>query len=469
MSIWIFTERRISMVELHDYFHITISNDKMLAKIDCTDAYGNKDFELNEKAIYDFLHDCNIKFGINKDVVQSISTKLSKEYFPLHVAKGVQPVHGRDGKVEYTLNFSSDVERTSDWNFRDVMRIPSVKKDEKIANVILPTNGKDGKDVLGKTIRATPGKPSTISAGKNVIFEEKDNAFYATKEGQISTRGHYVEVHSVFQVNQNLSMETGNLDFVGSIIINGDVPTGYTVKAEGDIKIFGIVEAANIIADGSVFISEGLAGLEKGTIKAKKDIHIGYMNQGIAEAGDTIYVENSILHSECTAKNHIYCKTGNIIGGTLSAGKTIEAKDIGNRLSTNTRLSFGVDRELDSKVKQLEKEKNKLQNMLNNLDKIGKSLKQSLKEHADAKTRITLLRQRRSYEKTTQQLEDVESELEQMNAYLGNEDKANLIVNHTIYPNVNVSFGRYEHKTEQTYQNIQITLEQNEIVIKPLQ
>lgn len=457
------------MTELHDYFHITISNDKMLAKINCTDAYDNIDIELNKKLIYDFLHQCNIMFGINSDIVQSISTKLPKESFPLHVAKGMQPVHGKDGKVDYTLSFSLDVERTSDWNFRDVMRIPSVKKNEKIANVILPTKGKHGQNVLGEPVPSISGKPSAIRPGQNVTFKEEENAFYAMEEGQISTRDRYIEVHSVFQVNQSLSMETGNLDFVGSIVINGDVPTGYTVKAEGDIKIFGIVEAATIVADGSIFISEGLAGLEKGTIKAKEDIHIGYINQGIADAGNTIYVENSILHSECTAKNHIYCKTGNIIGGILSAGKAIEAKDVGNRLSTNTRLSFGVVREIDSKVKQLEREKNKLQSMLINLSKIGKSLQKSIKEHGDAKSRITLLRQRRSYEKTSQQLEDIELQLEQLNAYLGNENKANLIVNNTIYPNVNVSFGRYEYKTEQTYQNIQITLEQNEIVVKPLQ
>src|SRR5699024_7083456 len=111
-----------------------------------------------------------------------------------------------------------------------------------------------------------------------------------------------IEVHEVYQVDETLSMKTGNLDFVGSIVIRSDVPTGYIVRAGGDIKVFGIVEAAEVHAGGSLFISEGLAGLQKGTITAGGDIHIGYINQGKAEAGDSIYVENSILHSECIAK-----------------------------------------------------------------------------------------------------------------------------------------------------------------------
>src|SRR5699024_7698080 len=127
-------------------------------------------------------------------------------------------------------------------------------------------------------------------------------------------------------------MKNGNIDFNGSIIIHGNVPTGYTVKAKEDIKIFGIVEGATLIAGGSIFISEGIAGLQKGFIQAGKDVHVGYVNQGNISAGGSVRVENAIFHSKCVARDHLHLEYGSIIGGSVSAGQSIKAKDVGNRM-----------------------------------------------------------------------------------------------------------------------------------------
>src|SRR5699024_8636400 len=116
-----------------------------------------------------------------------------------------------------------------------IMRIPSVKKGEKLATVVSPTAGIDGMNVYGQTVPAQQGRPSEMVAGKNVVYHNDHQAFYAIIEGQISINGHSIDVQPVYEVKESLSMKTGNLDFVGSIIIHGDVPTGYTVKAEGDV------------------------------------------------------------------------------------------------------------------------------------------------------------------------------------------------------------------------------------------
>src|SRR5690625_3560288 len=232
------------------------------------------------------------------------------------------------------------------------MKIPTVNKGEKLATISLPTKGIDGMNVYGTVLRARPGKPVRIKAGKDVTYNSKDQTFYAESEGQLNVTNRFIQIDDVYTVDETLSMKTGNLDFVGSIVIRGDVPTGYRVKAAGDIKIHGIVEAATVISGGSIYISEGLSGLQKGYLKADKDIHIGYINQGIAEAGQSIYVENSIIHSECTAKDQILCQHGNIIGGSLSVGQSIEANDIGNRLSTETAINLGLDKDInDEKMK----------------------------------------------------------------------------------------------------------------------
>src|SRR5699024_6610991 len=163
-----------------------------------------------------------------------------------------------------------------------------------------------------------------------------------------------IHVLDVYEVNESISMKIGNIDFPGSVIIRGDVPTGFTVKAAGDVKVFGLVEAATIIAEGTVTISEGIAGLRIGRIEAGEDVQIGYINQGIIRARKNILVENSVMHSECTAENDFVCNRGNIVGGIISAGGAIKANNIGNRMNTKTSLSFGMDFKMFERQRELE-------------------------------------------------------------------------------------------------------------------
>src|SRR5690625_138761 len=240
----------------------------MSAEIHCKKIpKGKAKSFLSEENLLNFLNEYKITFGIDQKVVQLIAkNKISIKKFPMTIARGIPPKKGTDGSITYKLDYSSEVDRNSNWNFRDIMRIPSVKANQKLATITLPTKGEEGINVLGQKVKAQHGKPIQINAGINVKFNEDDLSFYSSIDGQVSITERDIKVHPVYEVNESLSMKTGNLDFVGSIIIKGDVPTGYTVKAKGDIKIFGIVEAATIISDGSVFVAEGLAGLQKGNI-----------------------------------------------------------------------------------------------------------------------------------------------------------------------------------------------------------
>jgi len=452
--------------QLNDCFYIKTSPDRMSASLYCKKSYHPESVHLNKTVVHEFLHENNIVYGINEQSIQDLIT-LKPDEFPITIAKGSPPQHGEDGYLTYEANLSSDIQRTSDWNFREVMRIPSVKEGDKLATIVMPTKGTAGTNVFGQQVPARAGQKVPIQAGKNVEFKENDNSFYATIEGQISVNDRYIEVHPVYEVNETLSMKTGNLHFVGSIIIRGDVPTGYSVKAEGDIKIFGIVEAATVKAGGSIFISEGFAGLQKGRIQAADDIHIGYINQGFAQAGHSIHVENSIIHSTCIARQRVFCQQGNIIGGSLSAGQSIEAKDVGNRLSTKTEINLGINKAVDQKEQKLLQEKEDLQATLEKLELIGKKLRR--KQHQqDPNTRITLLRQRRSIEKTNEQLKKVEHQLLQMNSFLGSEHEAILKVRNNLYPNVIVSFGKYKRNVQSTHQHVHVKLDSHEIVVQSL-
>lgn len=455
------------MNKLKAIFIVKVADDRLSAELDYNEAYEEMEkIDITAADIINFLQAQNITFGIDKEKIEEIATNMSQVQFPVQIAKGIDRENGVDGEVKYKLDLNTEVDRSDGWNFREVMRIPTVKVGEKIAKIIPPTEGKNGKNIYGKTILARPGKPVRLRPGKNVKYNENEMTFYAAAEGQVSIGRRSLDIHTVYELHEDISMKTGNIDFSGTVVIRGDVPTGFTVKATGDIKVYGLVEAATIIAAGSVFISEGFAGQKKGTIHAGENVHIGYVNQGIISAGNDILVENSILHSECSAKQDIKCQKGNIIGGVISAGRTIYGKDIGNRMNTLTQLSFGSDKKLMDEQLELEEEK---ETLTNNLRKLN-MLRDKLESDEGVKTtqnRVTLLKLKHSFNQTREKLAEVEKDLQEINANLGSIEHTSLKVTGTIYPNVVISFGKYKRTIDRNYDHVSIQIEKNEIAIKP--
>src|SRR5699024_4183831 len=122
---------------------------------------------------------------------------------------------------------------------------------------------------------------------------------------------------------------------------------------------------------------------------------------------DSLFVENSILHSECVAENDIVCDRGNVIGGSVSAGGKIAAKDFGNRMHTKSFVTFGVDQQLMNELTKLEKERDGLVDNIKKLHVPQEKLEES-KVETSAKTRVTLLRLKNSLVKSEEQLGEVE-------------------------------------------------------------
>lgn len=103
------------------------------------------------------------------------------------------------------IELNANVDRSEDWNFREVMKIPTVKENIPLAKIIAPTKGQAGVSVYGKKIKARPGKPCLIRAGKNVLFNEANQTFYATVEGQVSFEPRTIHVHNIYEVHETIS------------------------------------------------------------------------------------------------------------------------------------------------------------------------------------------------------------------------------------------------------------------------
>lgn len=456
------------MLDLNDYFTLLISEDQMIASIQILDEYSVGDF--TEQDLINWLKSMKVTYGLNEETIKKVISQSDSSMFPMNIAEGKEPRHGVDGTIDFVCDRDDYFKIDEKRDFRDIKRIPSLEIDEKIAIVTDPIDGKVGYNIFGKKLPAKKARPVKMKAGKNVLFNKEENTFYSTVAGKLSVTGSQIHVHNTYEINEDLSMKTGNINFIGSVIIRGNVPAGYRVEAEGDIHIFGLVEASLIKASGNVTITEGIAGLKKGMIYAGGDVKIGYINQAKVEAENNIIVQNSIMHSNCVAKEHIYCHSGSIIGGVCSAGKTIQANEVGNKMDTKTEISISVDQEQFQQENYYNAARKTLINELDKLKRLGDNLaRKSKSEHGlSSKERILLLKQRNTMKVTKSKLDKIEEQIESLKVQIGDEDKARLIVKKIIYPNVDLRFGKYQITTDRTYKYTQVYIDDGEIKINSL-
>jgi len=96
-------------------------------------------------------------------------------------------------------------------------------------------DGVDGVNVFGKTIDFKKGRNVDFNNGKNTYISQGGLQLKANTDGCVEISNGKVYVNDVYVVN-DVDNETGNIDFVGDVVINGDVKAGFSVKSRETLK-----------------------------------------------------------------------------------------------------------------------------------------------------------------------------------------------------------------------------------------
>lgn len=446
-------------------FEVTLTKDRLAAELLFSSLGDEASCSVDD--LLDLLKAEKVIYGIKMEVLEQIAKNPDSVEYPVEIAAGLQ---SNDGTDAYLQNEIKDL-RLDDrekFNFRIVMQIPSVKQGQLLATVIPAVKGTSGRDVTGKPIAARDGRQIKVKAGNNVQF--RSGQYFAMTDGQVSITNKNISVNPVFEVKGDLDLKTGNIDFVGNITIKGNVPSGYELKAGGDILVYGLVEAANLQAKGNIIVDGGIAGGLRGIITAGGNVQANYLNQAVVKAGQDVYVKSSILHSKVTAGGDIDCKIGTIIGGTLAAGRNIHVKDLGNELFTKTELAVGWDPMLEKMeietIKSIETVKENIKKLIEIEVKLAEIGKHSGKLTSEQQQLIH--KQRTTRLNMENQLLELRDELTLLQAEKTDRSYSSLFVYEKVFPNAKVFFGKYALMTNHSYQRVVFYLENSEVRIRPL-
>jgi uncharacterized protein (DUF342 family) len=297
-----------------------------------------------------------VTMGVLRDKIESaIAEKRWRE--ALVVAEGAPPMHGADSSVEYLFRRNADAKPVElpdgRVDFKNLELVANVRAGDMLAVRIPPSESMDGVSVRGEPVPARQGRVLPIRVGKNVRCSEDGGRAFASVDGQATVDRHgAINVFPVYEVRGDVGMETGNIRFVGSVVVSGSIAPGFLLSALGNIEVRGFVGGDLVEAGCNLTVGRGIQGSGKGRVIAGGDISCVFVENATVESQGSIRVRDAIMHSNVAAKSRVVVAEGKgvIVGGVTQAGEEVRAKVIGSGLATPTTIEVGVDPELRARL-----------------------------------------------------------------------------------------------------------------------
>jgi len=394
-----------------------------------------------------FLNSNGVVSGLLEDVLAEIET--SPRYGrPIVVAEGTRAHDGEDAHIAYNFKMERDAvtlrERDGRVDFKDISRVENVVAGQLLARKVPAEAGQPGQTVTGTTIPATRGKDCDMTVGKNVKISEDGLSAMAEINGQVLLLGGKINVEPIYSIPGDVNLHTGNILFLGTVIVRGNVEDGFSVKAAGNIEVFGSVGKCLIDAEGDIIVHQGIAAKTEGKIRCGKSLYSKFIEHAHVDAGEYVVVTDGIVHSHVDSNKMILCqgKRAQIVGGRLRASEEINSKILGSVGGQETLLEVGYDPRSKERLVTLEESKKIVEKSLEEVDLNIRTLEnlQKVQRKLPPEKAQYLAEQNEKRAEQLRKLEECIQEIGTINAHLSSLNTIGKIsASERVYPGVKLS------------------------------
>lgn len=443
-EITVLLENRTTYIE-RECYKLTVTPDNMEAYVRFyAPSFGGE--EMTAEELLKDLEIKGIKYGIKKDVIEGYFA--NREYCKdILVAEGTAPIQGKDAYIEYYFNTDKKAKPTlkedGSVDFFQLNVVQHCNKDDVLAKLFPEEAGTPGTNLKGETIKPREVKKTSLKYGKNIEMSEDNTTLISLVDGHVELVEGSVFVSDVLIV-ENVDNSTGNIDYEGSVQVNGNICTNFQVKAKGDIEVKGVVEGAYLEAGGNIIIARGMNGMGRGSLKAEGNIISKFLENVKAEAAGYVASE-SILHSTVMAGTEVNVdgKRGFITGGRVSAAQSINVKTLGSSMGADTTVEVGADPNVKIKFQELQKQiaedskslKSIQQVLLATKQKIAQGIKFSPEQLKYVQSLVAANQQK------TEAIKQNTEEMERLQEQVAGDENAQVVVRGVVYPGTKICIG----------------------------
>ncbi len=295
------------------------------------------------------IQNAHVVSGLKTKDIERVVNTVSKGQ-EIIIAEGTPPVQGEDGRYEFFFDTNPTREpKELDDGFLDFVNVDwyeTVKENDRIALYHPATRGVDGESVTGSKITGRNGAEQKVLTGKGFNKSEDGTEYFAAVSGIIE----YVEKSNKVIISESLEVDevtnaTGGIDFEGNVHVRHDVGAGSIIKATGDVMVDGFVENCYIEAGGDIILKNGANGQGgKSLIKASGSI-MGRFFENMKLEADVGIEATYCLHCDIYTKGtlDLSSRKGLLLGGVSVVEERINVNNIGNKLSTPTKVIVGMN------------------------------------------------------------------------------------------------------------------------------
>lgn len=310
--------------------------------------------EVTAEDVFIALAQKNVKYNIDAQLIQSAVSSRSYDR-EFRAASADMPVNGKDGTVTYMFakeNIPAPKEDEQGFvDYKNLGHIRNIRENETIAEITMPEDGRDGMNVKGVVMKALPGKPAKFTVGSGTKLSDDGLRIFAACDGHICFKNGGFCVESAVTIGGDVDSSIGNLDFLGDIVIKGEVMEGFSVTAGKSITIGGNVTGATLKAGSEVTIKKGCIN---SSVTAHGDINCKFCEHSKLSTDLNITAQSFVI---CD----VYCG-GDLTAKTLGGGKytvlgNAEVGDMGTKNYAPTELVAGdnavLTKEKEASVKKI--------------------------------------------------------------------------------------------------------------------
>ncbi|MGN6579144.1 MAG: DUF342 domain-containing protein [Bordetella sp.] len=360
-------------------------------------------------------------------------------------------------------------------DYRDMGSLVLVKPGAPLMRRTPPVPGTPGFDIAGKVIDppTLEDPPFAQPLPGAAVSADDPNLLVAAIAGAPKVMPRGVSVASLVEI-EAVDLDSGNVDFDGTLRVKGDILAGMKVRVTGDVVVTGTIEAADIHAGGNIMVNGGIIGMTEtvatdgqeqsrsarlvcgGMVKARFILHAEI------DAAKMVAAEREIRQCFVDSGESVVVgppggQNGVIVGGRIRAMTSVQAGIIGSTGAVRTEIQVGLDPHVHARREALQTKREDLTEQQAKLEKLVMFL------HANPQKDVDGVgdRARKTYRQTFTDLDALKAEEAELIKALQPKPNAYVAARKAIHSGVQIRVGHKAREFREDHPGCKVRIGQD--------